>query len=135
MTMTTSENGSNGLNELDECRVCAHTRLWHDNNSPRHPFDDGSGASTAWLKPRHARDPQRGMNVPQRGPERPSWPIDPVLRQALMDKGVLTPQDLRDAEEKIRAVSAMFEGRSQWSAHEGVNSDSSTEIDKTSTEP
>jgi hypothetical protein len=35
-------------------------------------------------------------------------PIDPVLRQALVDKGVLTPQDLREAEEKIHAITGLF---------------------------
>jgi hypothetical protein len=37
-----------------------------------------------------------------------SMPFDPVLRQALVDKGVLTVEDLRAAEEKIRAISGMF---------------------------
>lgn len=32
--------------------------------------------------------------------------IDPVLRQALIDKNILTPKDLSDAESKIVAVSA-----------------------------
>lgn len=35
-----------------------------------------------------------------------AWPFDPVLRQALMDKGVLTPQDLRDAQIKIEAITS-----------------------------
>lgn len=39
------------------------------------------------------------------------WPFDPVLRQALIDKGLLTADDLRAAERKIRDMSAIFNGR------------------------
>ena len=39
-----------------------------------------------------------------------SSPFDPVLRQALIDKGVLTPEDLTAAETKIRAVTNVFTG-------------------------
>jgi len=37
-----------------------------------------------------------------------SMPFDPVLRQALLNKGVLTPQDLRDAEAMIAAVTGVM---------------------------
>jgi hypothetical protein len=37
------------------------------------------------------------------------YPIDPVLRVALINKGVITPEDLRNAEEVIRATTAQFE--------------------------
>jgi hypothetical protein len=37
------------------------------------------------------------------------WPFDPVLRQALIAKGVITPEDLRMAEDQIRAVTASFD--------------------------
>jgi hypothetical protein len=36
-------------------------------------------------------------------------PFDPVLRQALIDKGVLTPDDLRDAEAKIMVITGQFQ--------------------------
>lgn len=35
------------------------------------------------------------------------FPFDPVLRQALIDKGVLTFEDLVEADRKIRMVSGM----------------------------
>jgi hypothetical protein len=38
-------------------------------------------------------------------------PFDPVLRQALIDAGVLTPQQLRDAEDKIRSITGQFESQ------------------------
>jgi hypothetical protein len=38
-----------------------------------------------------------------------TMPFDPVLRQALVDKGILTPDDLREAEAKIRVVTGQFQ--------------------------
>jgi hypothetical protein len=38
----------------------------------------------------------------------PAYPFDPILRQALIDKGVITPQDLADAQAKIEVVTAVF---------------------------
>jgi hypothetical protein len=63
-----------------------------------------------------------------------SLPFDPVLRQALIDAGVITPRDLTVAEEKIRSVTAGILGGSLWSATKEGSSDSSTEIGRTSTE-
>jgi len=40
-----------------------------------------------------------------------AYPFDPVLRQALVDKGILTPQDLRDAQEKIEAITGVVTQR------------------------
>lgn len=37
-----------------------------------------------------------------------SMPFDPVLRQALITKGVLTPDDLREAEKAIFAITGMM---------------------------
>jgi len=37
-----------------------------------------------------------------------SMPFDPVLRQALIAKGILTPSDLREAEEAISAITGMM---------------------------
>lgn len=35
----------------------------------------------------------------------PDMPFDPILRMALINKGVLTPQDLTDAERIVSAIS------------------------------
>lgn len=54
------------------------------------------------------------------GQPRPAYPIDPVLRQALVDAGVITPQDLRNAEEKIQAITGLFnEGRENAQSTKG----------------
>lgn len=91
------------------CESCGKSFEWHKTNKARHPFVyPGEAGSTAFLNPRRDRDvPEREL-VAQRRAQGPSWLLDPVLRQALMDKGVLTPQDFRDAEEKIRAVTDLF---------------------------
>lgn len=81
----------------------------------------GEGDPRDWHQGRHAfrsaSDARAGVGW--KGPSEPTsdekpdvrairTPHDPVLRQALIDKGVLTPQDLRDAEDKIMAISAQF---------------------------
>lgn len=38
------------------------------------------------------------------------FPFDPVLRQALVDKGILTPDDLKNAEAKIRMITGEMLG-------------------------
>lgn len=95
----------------DKCHICGETHPWPDGTVPKHPFSAGEGASTAFLGQRD----RRGAETSQRGSQgrhisapRPTFPLDPVLRQALIDKGVLTPQDLTDAEAKIHAITGMF---------------------------
>lgn len=107
-------------NPSDErCMTCGNTRAWHEAN-PRvvHSFNDGSVPHTATFGRRRADGSKEPLQASQRDAEpagmRPPemqsrWPFDPVLRQALINKGVLTPQDLRDAEEQIRSVTAQFE--------------------------
>lgn len=69
---------------------------WH---TYMHPFRPKGSA--AILDPPKA-DPKADIK-PAHG-----FPFDPVLRQALIDKGVLTVDDLRDAEAKIVAVTGQF---------------------------
>lgn len=92
------------------CQTCDNSRAWHEANKPMHPFNDGQAGATAFLGRRDQRrepGPQRGSEA-ARLSQRAAYPIDPVLRQALVDKGVLTPQDLKDAEDKIQAITGLF---------------------------
>lgn len=91
------------------CRTCLNTEKWHEENKPMHPFNTGEAGVKAFLRPIRDRGTPEGPQGVQRGAQRPAWPMDPVLRQALINKGVLTPEDLRDAEEYIRAVTGQFE--------------------------
>jgi len=121
------------VNGDDTCHTCGKTYTWHLENDSIHPFNSGQAGATAFLTQRG----RRGDNRPQRGLARPSqaYPFDPVLRQALIDKGVLTVEDLQVAEEKIRMVTAQFMGGSAWSATRGASTDSSTETGNPSIEP
>lgn len=76
-----------------KCQTCNKPHPWDDGTMPQHPFNDGSLVGSAVL-----RAPETVVQTPF------AHPFDPVLRQALIDKGVLTPDDLRDAEAKINVV-------------------------------
>lgn len=95
-----------------KCYTCDNTYMWHQVFNPAHPFNNGSVSFKATFG---ARTPDGGRTGPQRGsqgaetPPAPAMPFDPVLRQALIDAGVLTPQQLQDAEDKIRAITGQFE--------------------------
>jgi hypothetical protein len=93
------------------CWTCgkSHEQLTREGVVPRHPFNDGSlPASETFGKrlPDGSRTPAGGQ-VGVAAVET-TWPFDPVLRQALINKGVLTPEDLHAAEAQIRAVTAQF---------------------------
>jgi len=94
------------------CITCGkpHDGTW----LPMHPFNDGSVPFSATFGKRRSdgsRGPVPDTQQASQGhppPAFPPMPFDPVLRQALIDKGILTPEDLREAENKIRAVTAAF---------------------------
>lgn len=89
--------------DIDVCRTCRQTWLWHTENKPRHQFVNADQqASESFLsaaeKPNH---PVQNVQMP----------FDPVLRMALIEKGVLTPEDLSKAESIIKYVSGGSDGR------------------------
>lgn len=93
------------------CTTCGNTYQWHANADPKpqHPFNDGT-RSVSEMFGKKLPDGSRTKpgDVMQIQVMEQAWPFDPVLRQALIDKGLLTPDDLRNAESKIRAVTAQF---------------------------
>lgn len=92
------------------CTTCGNSKEWHEANPHvHHKFNDGSLPVSATFGKRRA-DGSSGPPAEQQGTEVPSpWPFDPVLRQALVDKGILTSQDLVDAEIKIRVITSQVE--------------------------
>lgn len=90
----------------EECRTCGQTYDWHREHKPVHPFNTGQAGIKALLGARRDRDPQRDGSGAQRGSQAASrvvWPTDPVLRVALIRKGVITTDDLREAEDMLKA--------------------------------
>lgn len=101
------------------CRTCSQTWDWHQENRPIHPFNDGQAGATAFLGPRRDRTNQPADSGAQRDAETAPtvvWPSDPVLRVALINKGVLTADDLRAAEENLRAAMGPMRIGDKWSA-------------------
>lgn len=102
---------------MKECRTCGkdHDQLAAQGVHPRHPFNDGSLPSSATFGVKGPDGRRTGLPTGN-GNGAPEvhvveWPFDPVLRQALITKGVLTVDDLREAEQTILAVTAQFGGR------------------------
>jgi hypothetical protein len=76
------------------CQTCQHTREWHDEHRPRHRFNPTGTLS---------------LHEVESAPEAPAVSIlssqnDPVLRQALIDRGIISPEDLAEAQRKIEAI-------------------------------
>lgn len=81
----------------DVCATC--NRVHGGDYQPQHPFR--SKGSAVVLRP--------SEEAPSAEPRMSPFPFDPVLRQALVDKGVLTVDDLRDAEAKILVTTGHFQ--------------------------
>lgn len=102
------------MSETQKCETCGKSGEkgtdWHNY---RHPLRMLGGSVT--LADTFGHKLPDGTRVPpppgaqvEMNPMQSAWPFDPVLRQALMDKGVLEPEDLERAEKKIRATTAQF---------------------------
>lgn len=87
------------------CTLCQQTYLWHKMHSPRHAFQREGEAEFKEEPPFGTGGIVEGATPP---PPRPQFPSDPVLRQALINKGILTVKDLEEAEEHIQVISAGF---------------------------
>lgn len=104
--MTTTPQESDDVAMREKCTTCGKTQQWHKDNKPIHPFNDGSAGAKAFLTSRRDRDTRSGHPGAQRSsqdPPRVVWPTDPVLRVALMNAGVITADDLRNAEDMLKA--------------------------------
>jgi hypothetical protein len=75
------------------CRVCEETEAEHDGKI--HPFTrPGEELPRAMFARRRSEGEEGGIKLP----------FDPVLRQVLLDRGVVTPEELKAAEQKVLAV-------------------------------
>lgn len=80
--------------EQSTCVTCGNQGP--DGHDYRHPFTPWGGIAPPLQTPAEPTPTGTGVPAP--------WPFDPVLRTALIDKGILTVDDLRNAEDKIRAT-------------------------------
>lgn len=94
-------------NDNQVCVLCNKPHPWPDGSTPKHPFTP-EGSDPAGFLGKRDKDRQRGSDTPSPTLAVAGWPFDPVLRQALIDKGLLTADDLRVAEAKIRDMSVVF---------------------------
>src|ERR1041384_1215678 len=96
--------------EAERCQTCGQTGQWHkDHPETKHPYNNGQDGSTDFLNTARRRDQARAAKSAQRGAEGPeivSPGNDPVLRIALINRGILTPADLVVAEEQLRTALA-----------------------------
>lgn len=104
--------------------ICVTCQRPHgvDGYKPRHPFRRKD--EPANLNP--SKGNGRGAPVYNR------FPFDPVLRQALIDKGVLTVDDLRDAEAKILVTTGQFQDAVRDAMQEEVTDDNPRTTPRTS---
>ncbi len=78
------------------CEVCGNTAAWHREKTPAHAFSLDGQLNRA--KPSQVNNPssEGTPGIKQGG--------DPVLRMALIRKGLLTVEDLDQVEAEIRAT-------------------------------
>lgn len=98
----------------DLCQVCDRTREQHNNSGTVHQFTPpGTPVDTRQFA---RKRPTQGDAGESPGAMRgmtmgyTQTPFDPVLRQALMDKGILTIEDLEAAQRKIGVLTQTVTG-------------------------
>jgi hypothetical protein len=76
------------------CRMCGQSQQWHLDMNPRHPFTPRDGASSPTLTVMDDSPVIRQMDTP----------FDPVLRLALVNAGVITAEQLSQAEKDFHMI-------------------------------
>lgn len=110
--------------ESDKCTICNQTRKWHEDHKPKHKFVEPGGdpqiqrvddrsSNSKTIQPgltpeeealrKRLREPGRVMPLGD-GPTF-GFTSDPVLRMLLVEKGVITPEELSATEAKLQAIS------------------------------
>lgn len=95
---------------MDACTVCTKPRRVHDGVGIRHTYTPpGTRVDTSQFDRERRSGAHRSTppgNTPGAVTGVLSVPFDPVLRLALIDAGVITPDDLAAAERKLGAFNA-----------------------------
>lgn len=101
-----------------KCRTCGQTWAWHEEHKPRHKFVDADSDLPDGLGPKAQKKGEKPAVI-QKG-----WPSDPVLRIALVRKGILSMADIEAAEAELREAAGRGGGvvlykRGDPAAHDG----------------
>ncbi len=96
------------------CIICQRTEDEHGDDT-RHTFTpEGVRVDTSQFGPqrteRRGPSDERGRRISMTH-NASQTPFDPVLRQALIDKGILTPEDLQAAADKVQLITQAVVGR------------------------
>lgn len=96
---------------VERCTICNRPR---DDHNARHLFNPpGKHVDASQFAPKKPTQGVQGDDVSRRIPGAYSvtqTPFDPVLRQALITKGVISVQDLADADKMINALTNQMRG-------------------------
>lgn len=94
------------------CQVCHRPEEGHN---ARHPFIGPGDALNSEFFAKKENDSLISPSGNMSGPvvQSSHMPIDPVLRTALINKGILTMQDLEEADAFIRAVGGALNGNQE----------------------
>lgn len=98
----------------DVCIICTLPKADHDGPGVHHVFTpEGVRVDTAQFGPRRSERAREGDDTSRRismHAGASQTPFDPVLRQALIDAGVITPQQLADAAQKVALITQAVVG-------------------------
>ena len=90
------------------CRMCGNSYEWHQAHFARHPYT--SPNSTNELRDT-SRPDRRAQSKSDAGIVHTTTPFDPVLRLVLIEKGIIGPEDLKNAEEKLGVVMRLVDDK------------------------
>lgn len=79
-----------------ECLICGKDEQWHRENNPAHAFSLDGRLTRAQRQPDAKPVSQERPRIQGGG--------DPVLRMALIRKGIITPEDLTQVEDELNAT-------------------------------
>lgn len=90
------------------CTICAQPEGMHNGTSIRHTFTppgvDVDTSQFARKRPKVADEGDDTPDVDSAPVTRVQTPMDPVLRTALIERGVISIEDLEAAERKVHAL-------------------------------
>ncbi len=101
---------------MPTCVVCGRTENDHTSNDVRHVFTpEGVRVDTSQFGPKRSERAGRGDDTRRHNPitygASQDVPFDPVLRQALVNKGIITFEDLDEASKQIQMFTQAITGR------------------------